>query len=87
MLQRLGEWRRGDGFAAMRAAWVERAGGLGGAMRVRLATRELYGRGEGLDERGRLLLRLADGSVQPITAGDVFPVATPDQSDPRGHEH
>jgi BirA family biotin operon repressor/biotin-[acetyl-CoA-carboxylase] ligase len=87
MLRRLGEWRRGDGFAAMRAAWVERAGALGGAMRVRLATRELYGRGEGLDERGRLLLRLADGSVQLITAGDVFPVATPDQSGPRGHEH
>ncbi len=28
-----------------------------------------------LDEQGRLMLRLADGSVQAISAGDVFPLA------------
>ena len=42
----------------------------------RLPGSEIVGRGEGLDERGRLLLRLADGSLQPIAAGDVFPVAS-----------
>jgi BirA family biotin operon repressor/biotin-[acetyl-CoA-carboxylase] ligase len=86
MAQRLAQWRAGDGFAAIRAAWVERAGGLRGEIRVRLPGRELYGRGEGLDERGRLLLRLADGSVQPITAGDVFPVAARDH-EPQGRVH
>jgi biotin-(acetyl-CoA carboxylase) ligase len=44
-------------------------------MRVRLPDRELLGRGEALDEHGRLLLRLADGSVQAIAAGEVFPLA------------
>jgi BirA family biotin operon repressor/biotin-[acetyl-CoA-carboxylase] ligase len=49
-------------------------------MRVRLPDRELFGRFEALDEHGRLLLRLADGALQTITAGDVFPVtgAPPD---------
>ena len=42
-------------------------------MRVRLPNREFVGRAEALDDRGRLLLRLADGTLQTITAGDVFP--------------
>ncbi len=76
MLQRLVQWRRGAGFAAIRTDWLDRAAGIGGNMRVRLPGREFFGRCEALDERGRLLLRLADGSVQAITAGDVFPVAS-----------
>jgi BirA family biotin operon repressor/biotin-[acetyl-CoA-carboxylase] ligase len=76
MSRRLIRWRRGAGFAAIRADWMVRAAGIGGEMRVRLPDREITGRGEALDERGRLLIRLADGSVQAITAGDVFPVPT-----------
>jgi BirA family biotin operon repressor/biotin-[acetyl-CoA-carboxylase] ligase len=87
MLQRLAQWRRGDGFAAIRAGWVERAAGLHDGLRVRLPNSELHGRGEGLDERGRLLLRLADGSVQTITAGDVFPVVAAQHGQPRGRVH
>ena len=49
-------------------------------MRVRLPDRELVGRAEALDERGRLLLRLADGTLQTITAGDVFPVAASERT-------
>ncbi len=30
---------------------------------------------ETLDEAGRLVLRLADGTAQVITAGEVFPIA------------
>ena len=45
-------------------------------MRVRLAGRDFFGRFEALDEQGRLLLRLADGGLQAITAGEVFPVAS-----------
>ena len=42
--------------------------------------REFVGRAEALDERGRLLLRLADGTLQTITAGDVFPVAASERN-------
>jgi BirA family transcriptional regulator, biotin operon repressor / biotin---[acetyl-CoA-carboxylase] ligase len=75
MVRRLGQWNRGANFATIRADWMAHAAGIGGDMHVRLPGAELFGRCEALDERGRLLLRLADGSVQTITAGDVFPVA------------
>jgi len=74
LAQRLAAWRRGAGFAAIRADWMARAAGMGGDMRARLPDREIIGRGEGLDAHGRLLLRLPDGSVQAIAAGDVFPM-------------
>jgi len=74
MLHRLAQWRRGDGFAAVRADWLARAAEIGIELKVRLPGRELIGRGEGLDERGRLLLRLADGGREAIAAGDVFPL-------------
>lgn len=74
MLRRLEQWRRGSGFAAIRSDWIARAAGIGEDMRVRLPGREFSGRCEGLDDRGRLLLRLADGSRQTVTAGDVFPL-------------
>lgn len=74
MMRRLAQWRRGAGFARIRSAWLDRASGIGGDMRVRLPERELIGRGEALDESGRLLLRLADGSLEAIAAGEVFPL-------------
>ena len=76
MPQRLAQWRRGAGFGAVRADWVARVAGIGGGLRVRLPGRELVGRFEALDERGRLMLRLPDGALQPIAAGDVFPLAS-----------
>jgi BirA family transcriptional regulator, biotin operon repressor / biotin---[acetyl-CoA-carboxylase] ligase len=76
MPRRLIQWNRGAGFDAIRDEWIARAAGIGNDMRVRLPDRELFGRFEALDERGRLLLRLADGTLQTITAGDVFPVAS-----------
>ena len=77
MVRRLAQWRRGAGFSSIRADWLDRATGIGGDMRVQLPGCELFGRCEALDERGRLLLRLADGSLHTITAGEVFlfPVA------------
>jgi BirA family transcriptional regulator, biotin operon repressor / biotin---[acetyl-CoA-carboxylase] ligase len=74
MLERLAHWRRGAGFGAIRAAWLERAGMMGGEMKVRLPGSEVTGRCESLDEKGRLLLRLDDGTLQAIAAGEVFPV-------------
>jgi BirA family transcriptional regulator, biotin operon repressor / biotin---[acetyl-CoA-carboxylase] ligase len=67
MAQRLTQWRRG-------ADWVARSASLGGDIRARLPDREIVGRGEGLDEHGRLLLRLPDGSLHAIAAGEVFPM-------------
>jgi BirA family biotin operon repressor/biotin-[acetyl-CoA-carboxylase] ligase len=72
--RRLAQWQKGTGFPSTRADWLDRAAGIGDDMRVRLPTQELYGRFEGLDDRGRLLLRLADGALQTVTAGDVFPL-------------
>jgi BirA family biotin operon repressor/biotin-[acetyl-CoA-carboxylase] ligase len=76
MARRFAQWHRGTGFQSIRADWLDRAAGIGGEMRVRLPeNREFVGRAEALDEHGRLLLRLDDGTLQTITAGDVFPVA------------
>src|SRR5262245_4566043 len=71
MHKRLAQWKAGEGFAATRADWLERAAGLGATLRVRLSERELSGRFEGLDESGRLMLE-QDGAVTAVTAGEVF---------------
>jgi BirA family biotin operon repressor/biotin-[acetyl-CoA-carboxylase] ligase len=75
MDRRLRHWNSGANFAAIRADWIARATGLGSDLRVRLPGREISGRYEALDEAGRLLLRLPDGSLETIAAGEVFPVA------------
>jgi BirA family biotin operon repressor/biotin-[acetyl-CoA-carboxylase] ligase len=74
MAARLMEWDRGEGFAAIRGAWLARAAGLGQPMRARLPDCEVSGVFEALDPAGRLVLRLADGRREVITAGEVFPV-------------
>lgn len=74
MLRRIAQWRSGAGFSNVRTDWLARAVGIGETLRVRLPDRELVGRGEGLDDNGRLLLRHADGSLHTIAAGEVFPL-------------
>jgi BirA family biotin operon repressor/biotin-[acetyl-CoA-carboxylase] ligase len=74
MLTRLRQWDRGEGFAAIRSDWLKQAAGLGEPVRVRLSERELTGRFENLDETGRLVVRLADGTAETIATGDVFPL-------------
>jgi BirA family transcriptional regulator, biotin operon repressor / biotin---[acetyl-CoA-carboxylase] ligase len=71
MAHRLAQWRRGLGFAEIRAAWLKRAAGLGEMLQVRLPERELSGRFDGLDESGRLLLDQG-GKITAVTAGEVF---------------
>lgn len=71
MQTRLAQWDRGQGFAAIRSAWLRRAAGLGQDIRVRLPEREFSGIFDGLDETGRLLVRGEDG-ITAVTAGEVF---------------
>jgi BirA family biotin operon repressor/biotin-[acetyl-CoA-carboxylase] ligase len=63
---------RGEGFAAIRDAWLARAAGLGTRIRARLSNEETSGVFEGLDETGALLLRENAGTVRHISAGEVF---------------
>jgi len=60
-----------DGFETIRAAWLARAGGLGGPIRARLPTETRQGVFEGIDASGALLLN-EHGNVRAIAAGEVF---------------
>jgi BirA family biotin operon repressor/biotin-[acetyl-CoA-carboxylase] ligase len=63
---------RGEGFAPLAEAWTRRAHGLGDPCVARLGSETVEGVAEGLDFDGALRLRLADGAIRRITAGDVF---------------
>jgi BirA family biotin operon repressor/biotin-[acetyl-CoA-carboxylase] ligase len=63
---------RSSGFSAIGRAWTERAYRLGEGCTARLPTETVTGTAEGLDDDGALRLRLPDGSIRRITAGDVF---------------
>lgn len=75
MERRLDEWRRGENFSAVRAAWLARASGLGAPIEVRLPNRTMSGTFEALDEGGALVLRHGNGTCETVAAGDVFPLA------------
>ncbi len=72
MESELARWDGGAGFAAIRAAWLARSGGLGEPIRVNLPDRTIDGRFADLDDSGRLILVRADGQRETISAGDVF---------------
>jgi BirA family transcriptional regulator, biotin operon repressor / biotin---[acetyl-CoA-carboxylase] ligase len=63
----LGRWRN-EGLDPVRRQWLNRAHPVGTA----LAAGDLQGLFDGLDPDGALRLRLADGSVHVMHAGDVF---------------
>jgi BirA family transcriptional regulator, biotin operon repressor / biotin---[acetyl-CoA-carboxylase] ligase len=68
----LAVWRS-DGLGLILAQWQARAHPLGTALKVNLPDGEaLDGLYEGLSGDGALRLRLADGTVRAIHAGDVF---------------
>jgi BirA family biotin operon repressor/biotin-[acetyl-CoA-carboxylase] ligase len=65
-------WRR-EGLAPIRAAWLAAAHPPGTPLSTHTASGAwVEGLFEGLDEGGALRLRLADGSVHVVHAGDVF---------------
>jgi BirA family biotin operon repressor/biotin-[acetyl-CoA-carboxylase] ligase len=73
MCRRLAQWDRGRGFPSMLGDWLSAARGVGEIIRVRNGMSEKTGRFVGLDQSGRLVLELPGGSVEKISAGDVFP--------------
>ena len=70
--RRLVSWNGEAGGDRLMADWQARATGLGKAIRVRFDSGETHGIFEGLDEIGRLRLRLEDGTLTSVSAGDVF---------------
>jgi BirA family biotin operon repressor/biotin-[acetyl-CoA-carboxylase] ligase len=68
----IARWRSG-GLTPIRAAWLSRAHPIGTALSSTDANgRQVEGLFDGLDDQGALRLRLAEGSVMTIQAGDVF---------------
>ncbi len=68
---RLQQWDE-FGFHVIAEAWTARAIGLGGPCSARLDHETVDGTAEGLDEDGALRVRLGDGTLRRITAGDVY---------------
>lgn len=61
-----------EGFGSIRQAWLERAYNLPGRVRVRLPKEEFEGDAIELGENGELQVRLGDGTIRNVHAGDVF---------------
>lgn len=60
------------GFGPILDAWTARTTGLDGPAVARLGHETVEGRAEGVAPDGALRLRLADGTLRLISAGDVF---------------
>ncbi|CAN5157662.1 biotin--[acetyl-CoA-carboxylase] ligase [soil metagenome] len=60
------------GFDPIRDAWIARSRGLDGPCTARLGHETVSGTADGLAPDGALRLKLADGSLRLISAGDVF---------------
>ena len=75
-------WDRGDGFASICAAWLDRAGPLGEPMMVNAGDGPVAGTFLGLDTDGALLLGDATGARRRFTFGDVTLGPIPDARGP-----
>jgi BirA family biotin operon repressor/biotin-[acetyl-CoA-carboxylase] ligase len=64
-------WNEGEGFAAIRASWLERAGAPGERLTVHAIEGPVEGRFAGLDEEGALMIAGDDGRERRFTYGDV----------------
>jgi BirA family biotin operon repressor/biotin-[acetyl-CoA-carboxylase] ligase len=71
---RLAEWRGGDGFASIRANWLQRAGTVGQPIKVRTGADVVDGRFETLDVDGALVLLRGDGTRTRIGTGEILPL-------------
>ena len=67
----LGVWDCGRGFAAVRAAWLARAGPVGESLSVDTGRERIAGTFLDLDAGGALVMRDALGQERKLTFGDV----------------
>ncbi len=61
-----------QGFGPIQSRWLALAAGVGDRIVVRLGDNTLQGRFEGLGPDGALALRLDDGRLRAVHAGEVF---------------
>ena len=73
----LDQWRAGEGFEAIRSAWLDRAAGLGRLIRIENPGGRREGVFEGIDAGGRLLFRGARG-LEAIETADLWILPAPD---------
>lgn len=66
----LAAWRARDALYGREIEWEERDPGAGSGPPSR-QTRRRTGRAQGIDDQGRLLVRLPGGTVQALSAGEV----------------
>ena len=66
----LGEWRAGEAFESIRAAWLDCALGLGGPIVIENGGVKREGVFEGIDANGRLLIRSGRG-LETVEAADL----------------
>jgi BirA family biotin operon repressor/biotin-[acetyl-CoA-carboxylase] ligase len=71
LVERIASWEK-TGFKPVASAWLARATGMGEPCTARFGRETLEGVAEGLEPDGALRLRLSDGQIRRITAGDVF---------------
>ena len=72
-------WDNGRGFAAIRQAWLDRAGPIGEAITVNAASGAVSGTYQGLAPDGALLAEIA-GRIETFTYGDVALIAPSEKS-------
>ena len=61
-----------DGFEPIQRLWTERAHNIPGPVTVRLPNETFQGEALGLDSNGALRVKLSNGTIRDIHAGDVF---------------
>ncbi len=65
-------WKEGQGFAAVRQAWLTRSRALGEPVRAHLGGRTMEGRFGGLDDEGHLLIIGENGETSTVAGGEVM---------------
>lgn len=61
-----------QGFATVLKAWIERSPGIFGPCIARLTNETIEGVADGVEADGALRLRVSDGTIRIVSAGDVF---------------
>jgi BirA family biotin operon repressor/biotin-[acetyl-CoA-carboxylase] ligase len=67
-----GIWDQGRGFGEIRRLWLERAAGLGQPVAIQAGATTIEGTFDTIDEAGCMIVRTVDGTLIPISAGDVY---------------